>query len=544
MRRGGHAEALLLRRRRGPARLWVAVLALLAGTLWLLSSSAGLGLGLARSSYGLQLDSQFKVLTLTSVLLLKDVDVNKLWRTADSNGWRASSAPRTYWPPPPIESESNGYLRVRCNGGLNQQRSAICNAVVAARIMNATLVLPELDTNSFWHDESGFLGIYDVLHFIKTLKYDVRIAMVIPEITTNGKTKKLKAHQIRPPRDAPVTWYTTVALEKMKKYGAIYLTPFSHRLAEDIDDPELQRLRCRVNYHALRFKPHIMKTSSEIVNKLRTEGHFMSIHLRFEMDMLAFAGCIDIFTPQEQKILIKYRKEHFAEKELIYRERRLIGKCPLTPEEVGLILRSMGFDNKTRIYLASGDLFGGKRFMKPFKAMFPRLENHSTVGPGKLEENTRGLAGSAVDYMVCLLSDIFIPTYDGPSNFANNLMGHRLYYGFRTTITPNRKALAPIFMDREEGRAARFEERVRQVMFNTHFGGPHKRVHPESFYTNSWPECFCQPNPRNRVDKCPPDNIYEVLESQFQSVEGEEDIEEVKSTNQTDSTSQIEELVV
>jgi len=129
------------------------------------------------------------------MLLLKDVDVNKLWRTAHSNGWRASSAPRTYWPPPPTESESSGYLRVRCNGGLNQQRSAICNAVVAARIMNATLVLPEIDTNSFWHDESGFVGIYDVPHFIKRLKYDVRIVMSIPEITANGKTKKLKAHQ-------------------------------------------------------------------------------------------------------------------------------------------------------------------------------------------------------------------------------------------------------------------------------------------------------------------------------------------------------------
>lgn len=46
--------------------------------------------------------------------------------------------------------------------------------------------------------------------------------------------------------------------------------------------------------------------------------------------------CIDIFTPEEQKILIKYRKENFAEKELVYRERRLIGKCPLTPEEVKL----------------------------------------------------------------------------------------------------------------------------------------------------------------------------------------------------------------
>ena len=209
--------------------------------------------------------------------------------------------------------------------------------------------------------------------------------------------------------------------------------------------------------------------------------------------------------------------------------------------QVGLILRAMRFDNTTRIYLASGELFGGKRFMKPFKAMFPRLENHSTVGPGKLEENTQGLAGSAVDYMVCLLSDIFIPTYDGPSNFANNLMGHRMYYGFRTTITPNRKALAPIFIDRAQGRSTGFEQRIRQVMFNSHFGGPHKRIHPESFYTNSWPECFCQTNARNHADRCPPDNINDVLESQFQS---EEEMEEARMTNQTDSTGQTEEMMI
>lgn len=96
--------------------------------------------------------------------------------------------------------------------------------------------------------------------------------------------------QLRPPRDAPPSWYTTVALEKMKVHGAIYLTPFSHRLAEEIDNPEYQRLRCRVNYHALRFKPHIKKLSDSIVSRLRTQGHFMAIHLRFEMDMLAFAG--------------------------------------------------------------------------------------------------------------------------------------------------------------------------------------------------------------------------------------------------------------
>ncbi|RWW24789.1 hypothetical protein GW17_00010912 [Ensete ventricosum] len=183
----------------------------------------------------------------------------------------------------------------------------------------------------------------------------------------------------------------------------------------------------------------------------------------------------------------------------------------------------MGFDNTTRIYIAAGELFGGDRFMKPFRTMFPHLQNHSTVGPSeKLEENARGLVGSAVDYMVCLLSDIFMPTYDGPSNFANNLLGHRLYYGFRTTIQPNRKALAPIFMDREEGRAADFEDRIRQVMFNSKFGGPHKRVHPESFYTNSWPECFCQMSPKDPADKCPPDNIMETLDGQLQNEESDD----------------------
>ncbi|KAK4776977.1 hypothetical protein SAY86_005665 [Trapa natans] len=450
-----------------------------------------------------------------------EIIVDKLWETAGSGGWRPSSAPRSDWPPPP--SNSNGYLRVRCNGGLNQQRSAICNAVLAARIMNATLVLPELDANSFWHDDSGFQGIYDVEHFIKTLRYDVRIVEKVPDVRKNGKTKKIKAFQLRPPRDAPISWYTTTALEKMKEHGAIYLTPFSHRLAEEVDNAEYQRLRCRVNYHALRFKPNIMKLSKSIVDKLRSQGHFMSIHLRFEMDMLAFAGCFDIFTPEQQKILKKYRQENFAEKRLVYSERRAIGKCPLTPEEVGLILRAMGFNNSTRIYLAAGELFGGERFMKPFRVLFPRLENHSSVdSSGEFTENTRGLLGSAVDYMVCLLSDIFMPTYDGPSNFANNLLGHRLYYGFRTTLRPDRKGLAPIFIEREKGRVASFDEAVRRVMSKTNFGGPHTRVTPESFYTNSWPECFCQIETQDPAHKCPPNDIMDILDSRLESEAGDD----------------------
>ncbi|KAJ7544645.1 hypothetical protein O6H91_09G087600 [Diphasiastrum complanatum] len=454
------------------------------------------------------------------------IDVDLLWTSSPSFGWRASSYPRSPdWLLP--SGKRNGYMLVRCNGGLNQQRVAICNAVLVARIMNAALVLPELDSSSFWNDINGFSGIYDVEHFIQSLKYDVKVVKALPSFYVSGnKTKRLKPFQLQPPRDASPSWYKTVALEKLKEHGAVYLAPFSHRLAEELENHEYQRLRCRVNFHALRFKEDVIDLGSKIVQRLRSEGNFLAMHLRFEMDMLAFSGCLDIFTPAEQELLKEYRQQNFAVRRLVHNGRRLIGKCPLTPEEVGLILHSMGFSNSSQIYLASGDLFGGERFLQKLLALFPRLENRSTIL--KAEElatiNAEGRAslGPAVDYTVSLLADIFMPNYDGPSDFANNLLGHRLYYGFRTTIRPDRKALAPILMEHEKGNIKDFEQNVRTVMRNTWFGGPRPRIPPEPFFVNPWPECFCKPQSENPADECPSSSIMDLFHNQQVSNQHEE----------------------
>lgn len=78
----------------------------------------------------------------------------------------------------------------------------------------------------------------------------------------------------------------------------------------------------------------------------------------FDMkDMAAHSACDFGGGKAEKLALAKYRQvlwqgrvlnSQFTDEEL-----RSQGRCPLTPEEIGLLLAALGFDNNTRLYLAS-----------------------------------------------------------------------------------------------------------------------------------------------------------------------------------------------
>lgn len=64
---------------------------------------------------------------------------------------------------------------------------------------------------------------------------------------------------------------------------AIQLSKFDYRLANKLET-DLQKLRCRVNYHALKFTDSIQKMGEKLVNRMRARSnHYIALHLRYVM---------------------------------------------------------------------------------------------------------------------------------------------------------------------------------------------------------------------------------------------------------------------
>ncbi|KAL3647296.1 O-fucosyltransferase 29 [Castilleja foliolosa] len=366
-----------------------------------------------------------------------------IWKSNFSSFYYGCSNRGPHYAPPVRERFSNGYLLIATSGGLNQQRTGITDAVVVARILNATLVVPELDHHSYWKDESDFVNIFDVDWFISYLSKDVPIVKRVPEKVMRSMDRP--PYTMRVPRKSEPGYYLEQVLPILLRRHVVQLTKFDYRLSNDLDE-DLQKLRCRVNYHALRFTKPIRNLGQSLVTRMRRMAkRFIVVHLRglllfevllvasdassgltqgFEPDMLAFSGCYFGGGDKERHELAQIRKRWDTLPELSPDEERARGKCPLTPHEVGLLLRALDFNNNTYLYVASGEIYGGEETLRPLKELFPNFYTKEMLASEELKSLLPFSSRlAAIDYIVCDEGDVFVTNNNG--NMAKILSGRR-----------------------------------------------------------------------------------------------------------------------
>ncbi|XP_065880780.1 O-fucosyltransferase 7 [Euphorbia lathyris] len=429
------------------------------------------------------------------------VDFAKLWKPPPNRDYRPCVDSSYYYTFP---VESRGYLLVHTNGGLNQMRAGICDMVAVARIINATLVVPELDKRSFWQDSSNFSDVFDEEHFINSLANDVNVIKKLPkEMAAASKIVKHFRSW------SGMEYYQGEIASLWKDFQVIRAAKSDSRLANNNLPSDIQKLRCRACYEALQFAPRIESMGKLLVARMRSYGPYIALHLRYEKDMLAFSGCTHGLSSAEADELKKIREDtvYWKVKDIESEEQRLKGYCPLTPKEVALFLAALGYPSNTPIYIASGEIYGGDARLGDLQSRYPILMSKEKLASvEELEPFTDHASQmAALDYIVSIESDVFIPSYSG--NMARAVEGHRRFLGHRKTISPDRKALVRLFDKLERGKMKEgefFSNRIIEI-HKRRQGSPRKRKGPisgtkgmdrfrseEAFYVNPLPDCLCQ----------------------------------------------------
>lgn len=429
-------------------------------------------------------------------------EVGHLWGAPYSNGLQPCVKPTVKY------KATNGwdhYMTVKSNGGLNQMRTGIADMVAVAHMLNATMVIPQLDKHSFWQDSSIFSDIFDENHFIEMLQEDVRIIRVLPR----------ELESVHRARRHFTSWssmgYYTEMNQLWKENQVIHVAKSDSRLANNDLPLDIQRLRCRALYHSLRFSPPIESLGKKLVERLRLRApRYIALHLRYEKDMLSFTGCTYGLADKEAEELRVMRENtnHWKIKNINSSEQRIGGLCPLTPKEVGIFLQALGYPMSTLIYIAAGEIYGGNTHLLELTSRFPNVVSKAMLATTEelRQFSKHSSQSAAIDYIISIESDVFIPSHSG--NMARTVEGHRRFLGHRKTITPDRKGLVKIFDQLEAGRLKEgpFLSLLVITLHKNRQGAPRKRKgapegikgrvrfrFEEPFYQNPYPECICVP---------------------------------------------------
>ncbi|CAN8260081.1 unnamed protein product [Cochlearia groenlandica] len=419
-------------------------------------------------------------------------DENEFWKQPDGLGYKPCLDFTTEYmrESNKIVREKRKYLMVVVSGGMNQQKNQIVDAVVIARILGAVLVVPILQINLIWGDESEFSDIFDLERFKSVLANDVKIVSMLPA----SKLMTRPSEEGGMPFHASPQWIRSHYLKRFSKEGVLLLRRLDSRLSKDLPS-DLQKLRCKVAFEALKFSPRVMEIGKKLAERMRSKGPYIALHLRMEKDVWVRTGCLSGLSSKYDEIAkregIKRPELLTAKSSMTPNERKLAGLCPLNAKEVTRLLRALGAPRDAMIYWAGGEPLGGKEALTPLTSEFPHLYNkHDIALPLELKPFAkRASIMAAIDYIVCKESDVFMASHGG--NMGHAIQGHRAYEGHKKFITPNKRHMLPFFLNTSMSETE-FKKMIKKLHKQS-LGQPELRVSKAGKDVTKFPvpQCMC-----------------------------------------------------
>ncbi|KAL2516138.1 O-fucosyltransferase family protein [Forsythia ovata] len=312
------------------------------------------------------------------------------------------------WDKPVLEEadESQGYVTFSLINGPEYHVSQISDAVVVARYLRASLVLPDI-RGSKPGDKRNFEDVYDVEKFITSLDGVVKVVKSQP-----AKLSARNLAVVKVPNRVTEEYIAENIEPVFRSKGNIRLATYfpSVNMKKKKEKSKTDSIGCLAMFGTLEPQTEVREVVDSLVNRLRTlsrksNGQFVAVDLR--LDILDKKGC----------------------------HKNGGSKSCYGPKEIALFLRKIGFDKDTIVYVTESRWDSNLDNLKDF---FPKTYTKESIMPMDKKDKFLGSETSefekVIDFYISSESDVFVPAISGL--FYANVAGKRIASGKTQILVP------------------------------------------------------------------------------------------------------------
>ncbi|KAK7325334.1 hypothetical protein VNO77_29496 [Canavalia gladiata] len=322
------------------------------------------------------------------------------------------------WAKPSVDDveQTEGFVTFALTNGPEYHISQIADAVIVARSLGATLVMPDI-RGSQPGDKWNFEDIYDVDVFMKSMEGVVRVVKDLPDRISTRNIAAVKVPN-RVTEDYIAEHVEPIYRTKGNIRLATYFPSINMRKAGKKGNTD--SVACLAMFGSLELQPEMHEVVDSMVERLRTlsrnsDGKFIAVDLRVEM--LDKKGCQSSDNNDGEK------------------------SC-YNAQEIAVFLRKIGFDKDTTVYVTQSRWDSR---LDSLKDLFPKTYTKETIMPA--DKKTRFLDSEfekVIDFYVSAQSDVFVPAISGL--FYANVVGKRIGSGKTQILVPASSASTSNFL--------------------------------------------------------------------------------------------------